>query len=156
MGDPRPIPADDYPPDAGNAIKFTSQGEVNIDVQRVDAAAEAVQLRFEVRDTGIGIPADRIGSLFNAFTQVDASTTRRFGGTGLGLSIVRQLVNLMGGSVGVVSERARDRVSTLPRISASQTPWRRRPEISLRRSCVGGGSWRWTTMQRTSRFWLGS
>ncbi len=89
---------------AGNAIKFTSQGEVNIDVQRVDAAAEAVQLRFEVRDTGIGIPADRIGSLFNAFTQVDASTTRRFGGTGLGLSIVRQLVNLMGGSVGVVSE----------------------------------------------------
>ncbi len=89
---------------AGNAIKFTSQGEVNIDVQRVDATAQAVQLKFEVRDTGIGIPADRIGSLFNAFTQVDASTTRRFGGTGLGLSIVRQLVNLMGGSVGVISE----------------------------------------------------
>jgi two-component system, sensor histidine kinase and response regulator len=89
---------------AGNAIKFTSQGEVNIDVQRVDATAQAVQLKFEVRDTGIGIPADRIDSLFNAFTQVDASTTRRFGGTGLGLSIVRQLVNLMGGSVGVVSE----------------------------------------------------
>jgi two-component system, sensor histidine kinase and response regulator len=89
---------------AGNAIKFTSQGEVNIEVQRVEATAQSVQLRFEVRDTGIGIPADRIGSLFNAFTQVDASTTRRFGGTGLGLSIVRQLVNLMGGSVGVASE----------------------------------------------------
>ena len=89
---------------AGNAIKFTTQGEVNIDVQRLEAVGPEVLLQFSVRDTGIGIPPDRIESLFQAFTQVDASTTRRFGGTGLGLSIVAKLVNLMGGTVGVESQ----------------------------------------------------
>lgn len=89
---------------AGNAIKFTACGEVNIEVQRLESAGPSVRLQFTVRDTGIGIPADRIGSLFQAFTQVDASTTRRFGGTGLGLSIVSKLAGLMGGTVGVESE----------------------------------------------------
>jgi two-component system, sensor histidine kinase and response regulator len=89
---------------AGNAIKFTARGEVNIEVQRLEFAGPGVRLQFTVRDTGIGIPADRIGMLFHAFTQVDASTTRRFGGTGLGLSIVSKLVSLMGGKVGVESE----------------------------------------------------
>lgn len=89
---------------AGNAIKFTAHGEVNIEVQRLASAAPSVKLQFTVRDTGIGIPANRIGSLFQAFTQVDASTTRRFGGTGLGLSIVSKLVGLMGGAIGVESE----------------------------------------------------
>ncbi len=88
----------------GNSIKFTAHGEVNIEVQRLESPGPTVMLQFTVRDTGIGIPPDRIGSLFHAFTQVDASTTRRFGGTGLGLSIVRNLVSLMGGTVGVESE----------------------------------------------------
>ena len=88
----------------GNSIKFTAHGEVNIEVQQLESPGPGVMLQFTVRDTGIGIPPDRIGSLFHAFTQVDASTTRRFGGTGLGLSIVSKLVSLMGGTVGVESE----------------------------------------------------
>ena len=89
---------------AGNAIKFTARGEVNIEVQKLPSPGPSVLLQFVVRDTGIGIPADRVGSLFQAFSQVDASTTRRFGGTGLGLSIVRKLVNLMHGTVGLETE----------------------------------------------------
>ena len=87
----------------GNAIKFTQQGEVSLHVSMAEADERGTLVRCEVRDTGIGIPADRISALFTAFTQVDASTTRRFGGTGLGLSIVRRLVDLMGGESGVIS-----------------------------------------------------
>ena len=88
---------------AGNAVKFTHQGEVTIDARVVERNAEAILIRFEVRDTGIGIPPDRIKVLFKPFSQVDATTTRRFGGTGLGLSIVKRLVEMMGGEVGVDS-----------------------------------------------------
>jgi len=87
----------------GNAVKFTSAGEVAVKVSVLEATALYTLVRFEVRDTGIGIPADRIDKLFQPFTQVDASTTRQFGGTGLGLSIVRRLVELMGGECGVSS-----------------------------------------------------
>lgn len=87
----------------GNAIKFTERGEVNLEAKLVEQRGRDLLVRFEVRDTGIGIPADRLPSLFSPFTQVDASMTRRFGGTGLGLSIVRRLIELMGGEVGVTS-----------------------------------------------------
>jgi len=87
----------------GNAVKFTSAGEVAIDCKVVENNGANVLVRCEVRDTGIGIPAARIGALFQAFTQVDASTTRKFGGSGLGLSIVKRLVELMGGEVGMNS-----------------------------------------------------
>jgi signal transduction histidine kinase/ligand-binding sensor domain-containing protein/DNA-binding response OmpR family regulator/HPt (histidine-containing phosphotransfer) domain-containing protein len=86
-----------------NAIKFTHAGEVSIDIRQVSNGADHIAIRCEVRDTGIGIPASRVESLFLPFTQVDASTTRHFGGTGLGLSIVRRLVQLMGGEAGVDS-----------------------------------------------------
>jgi signal transduction histidine kinase/DNA-binding response OmpR family regulator/HPt (histidine-containing phosphotransfer) domain-containing protein len=86
-----------------NAIKFTRVGEVSIDVRQVSKDASGVTVRCEVRDTGIGIPQERLGSLFQPFSQLDASTTRHYGGTGLGLSIVRRLVELMGGEVGVTS-----------------------------------------------------
>jgi signal transduction histidine kinase/ligand-binding sensor domain-containing protein/DNA-binding response OmpR family regulator len=86
-----------------NAIKFTRDGEVSIDVRVVATDALGTTIRCEVRDTGIGIPADRVESLFQPFSQIDASTTRHFGGTGLGLSIVRRLVALMEGSSGVES-----------------------------------------------------
>jgi PAS domain S-box-containing protein len=88
----------------GNAVKFTQKGEVAIECKAVHRDATHLILRCEVRDTGMGIPANRLRALFNAFTQVDASTTRRFGGTGLGLSIVKRLAELMGGEVGVSSE----------------------------------------------------
>ncbi|MGH8237286.1 MAG: response regulator, partial [Steroidobacteraceae bacterium] len=87
----------------GNAVKFTKQGEIAIDVRLIECSAESNLIRCEVRDTGMGIPADRLGALFKPFSQVDASSARRFGGTGLGLSIVRRLAELMGGEVGVDS-----------------------------------------------------
>lgn len=88
----------------GNAVKFTHQGEVALDVKVIAQNDAGVTLRFEVRDTGIGIPANRIHTLFKPFSQVDASTTRRFGGTGLGLSIVKRMAELMGGEAGVTTQ----------------------------------------------------
>jgi PAS domain S-box-containing protein len=87
----------------GNAVKFTQKGEVSIECKVAHKDEQGVVVRCEIRDTGIGIPTARVNALFTAFTQVDASTTRRFGGTGLGLSIVKRLVELMGGEVGVSS-----------------------------------------------------
>ena len=91
----------------GNAIKFTRRGKVTIRVSKVEETQDEVQLRFSVSDTGIGIPSDKVGLLFNKFSQVDASTTRQYGGSGLGLAISKQLVELMGGHIGVVSEEGR-------------------------------------------------
>ena len=90
----------------GNAVKFTRQGEIAVRVAMADPQSkdgESVLLRFSVRDTGIGIPKDKIGLIFDKFTQVDASTTRQYGGTGLGLAISRQLTEMMGGEIGVTS-----------------------------------------------------
>jgi len=87
----------------GNALKFTEHGEVALSIQALPAPAGHCRLRFEVRDTGVGIAADVLPTLFAPFSQADASTTRRFGGTGLGLSITKHLVALMGGQVSVHS-----------------------------------------------------
>ena len=89
-----------------NAVKFTERGEVVLSVSDhpVDGAAGLHELTFAVRDTGIGIAPDRLGRLFQSFSQVDASTTRRYGGTGLGLAISQRLTDLMGGRIGVTSE----------------------------------------------------
>ena len=88
----------------GNAIKFTGKGEVVIRVTLEDESDTQARLRFTVSDTGAGIPKDRMDRLFKSFSQVDASTTRRFGGTGLGLVISKKLTEMMGGRIGVESQ----------------------------------------------------
>ena len=88
----------------GNAIKFTETGYVRLNVQPLEAPEGESRLRFEVHDTGTGIPADALARLFQPFSQADGSITRRFGGTGLGLSIVKQLTEMMAGCVGVSSQ----------------------------------------------------
>lgn len=88
----------------GNALKFTNQGEVGVRVRRQAQPKDADVLEFLVHDTGIGIPKDKIVGLFAAFSQADASTTRRFGGTGLGLAISRRLIELMGGVMKLESD----------------------------------------------------
>ena len=88
---------------AGNGLKFTSRGSVTVAVVRCAGQAGQDRYRFEVRDTGIGIPEEKQTLLFEAFSQVDSSTTRQYGGSGLGLAICRKLVKAMGGEIGVES-----------------------------------------------------
>ncbi|MEZ4775608.1 MAG: response regulator [Bacteroidia bacterium] len=86
-----------------NAVKFTDSGEIFVHVKSLGKKGDLHILRFAVKDSGIGIPADRVDKLFKSFSQVDASTTRKYGGTGLGLAICNKLVSLMGGEIGVES-----------------------------------------------------
>ena len=88
---------------AGNAVKFTEQGHVLVDLAPEFREGSRLVVRLRIVDTGIGIPAAKLGQIFEKFTQADASTTRRYGGTGLGLAICRELAELMGGEIGVDS-----------------------------------------------------
>jgi signal transduction histidine kinase/DNA-binding response OmpR family regulator len=128
-----------------NAIKFTSAGEVVVSVRtEADAAASGdgrCQLRVEVRDTGIGIPLDRMDRLFRSFSQVDASTTRQYGGTGLGLAISKRLCELMGGRMGVESVVGRGSTFwfTIVVVAAGQTeprPVVEAPQLAGRRLLI--------------------
>lgn len=93
----------------GNAVKFTSHGEISMRVGLDSSDDSSVQLRFSVQDTGIGVPEEKQHLLFRKFSQVDTSTTRKFGGTGLGLTISKELSELMGGEVGLVSPAQKKR-----------------------------------------------
>lgn len=115
---------------AGNAIKFTSSGEVSLRIKRGHAAPDLVH--FEIVDTGIGIPQSKRGLLFQPFSQLDASMTRRFGGTGLGLSIVRTLVEMMHGQVGVDSEEGKGSRFWFTAVLERQPEVRRPHALSLK------------------------
>ncbi len=91
---------------AGNAVKFTNRGTVDLEAFLLDESETIVTLRVEVRDTGIGIPADRQSDVFESFTQIEGGNSRRHSGTGLGLAICRNLVDLMGGRIGLESQPA--------------------------------------------------
>lgn len=95
-----------------NAVKFTDKGEVAIMVARADCDGRS-QVQIQVKDTGIGIPEDRVDSLFAAFTQIDAATTRKYGGTGLGLAISKRLAQLMGGDIALASEIGKGTIFTV-------------------------------------------
>ena len=124
----------------GNAIKFTARGEVVVEVRdsrrRPTTTSRCASV---VRDTGVGIEADALDRIFDAFTQADGSTTRRYGGTGLGLTISRQLVRMMGGEIGVSSQRGQ-RLALLVHRAAAQVraapPPASTPQLAGRRVLV--------------------
>jgi signal transduction histidine kinase len=91
----------------GNACKFSDQGTITVRVSAIEQDGDSLMARIEVEDQGIGISHEQQGMLFQAFTQVDGSLTRKYGGSGLGLIISKRLANLMGGDVGVVSQEGR-------------------------------------------------
>ncbi|WP_319522054.1 response regulator [uncultured Desulfosarcina sp.] len=117
----------------GNAVKFTHAGEILIEARPEESSNERTRIRFSIKDTGIGIPEEKIAQIFSSFTQADNSTTRQYGGTGLGTTISKQLVELMGGEIGVDSQSERgstfwftaefSRSPAEPSVPARETEW---------------------------------
>ena len=105
----------------GNSIKFTGQGEIEVAVALIRQDAASTELQFSIRDTGIGIPVEKQGTIFESFSQADSSTTRKYGGTGLGLSISAQLAALMGGRIWVESELGRGSTFHFTAVFANST-----------------------------------
>lgn len=117
----------------GNAIKFTKEGEIYIHVEVVEQTQDSIKLFFRVKDSGIGIPTEKQDRLFKTFSQVEASTSRKFGGTGLGLAICKKLVELMGGDIHVTESSAKGTTFGFT-IEAAKLPTSRRdaqPKIDL-------------------------
>jgi PAS domain S-box-containing protein len=121
----------------GNAVKFTEIGEVEVTLHSRPLAGDRVELAFAVRDTGIGIPADGIARLFHSFSQVDASTTRKFGGTGLGLAISKRLTELMGGRMWAESVEGRGSTFFFT-ITVESVASKPRPYLAVSKATLAG------------------
>ena len=135
-----------------NAVKFTEQGEVVVHVDGEPAGAGSHRLHIAVSDTGIGIPRDRMDRLFESFSQVDTSTTRRYGGTGLGLAISRRLVDLMGGTMRVESEEGKGSTFHIELAAQeAEVPSAVRRRRSRCRGSPASACSSWTTTRRTAR-----
>ncbi len=143
----------------GNAIKFTETGEVALLVSRVDETDAGTAIRFEVKDTGIGIPPEAQSRLFQAFSQADGSTTRKYGGTGLGLAISKQLVTLMRGEIGLESVPGQGSTFWFvvpfqrPKEAASPAPIRRIDPTGLRVLIVDDNSTNRMILEHQTRAW---
>ncbi len=134
----------------GNALKFTDQGEVLVSVEAGKKLDEQIELRFKVRDTGVGVRVDRLETIFEVFEQADSSITREFGGSGLGLAISRRIVKKMGGEIWVEREKA------APFISRESLVWERRKRAAGPTSCdrwMDSPSWWSMTIQPNGRSW---
>ncbi|WP_301028582.1 response regulator [Zhongshania sp.] len=116
-----------------NAVKFTERGDVAVEISAQALAADRHHFRIAVRDTGIGIPSDRLDRLFKSFSQVDASTTRRYGGSGLGLAICKRLAELMGGDVAVDSHPGRGSIFSFSFPAETNPAWQPslRPDVGV-------------------------
>jgi signal transduction histidine kinase len=132
----------------GNALKFTEQGEIVVNVAIDSVSEEHLSLHFSIRDTGVGIPREKQSSIFESFTQADGSMSRKYGGTGLGLTISNRLVNMMGGKIWVESEPGRAALSISPHRSRSRTRTSRTPNQRLMSAGPTCPSWLWTTTKR--------
>jgi CheY-like chemotaxis protein len=116
---------------AGNAVKFTERGAIRLEAELENQAAGAATVRFTITDTGIGIRKDTMAALFSPFTQADASTTRKYGGTGLGLAICKQMVELMGGQIGVTSREGQGSIFWFTAVFGLASSGRRPPASQL-------------------------
>ncbi len=140
----------------GNAVKFTERGEVEVGVRVLERDGAFAQIEFSVRDTGIGIPADKHGAIFDVFSQADTSTTRRFGGTGLGLAICRRLVELMDGRIWVESvpdQGSCFRFTLRAEVLEDPAPLSSRAEFAGRRALLALEN---RTLARRMHGWLGA
>ena len=116
---------------ADNSLKFTASGQVSITGSRHAVSDEEAEIRFEVKDTGIGIPVEKQDKIFTSFSQADGSTTRKYGGTGLGTTIAKQLVELMGGRIGFHSEPGRGSTFWFTARFPRQKDWQAEPEAEV-------------------------
>lgn len=139
---------------AGNAIKFTSEGEVVVRVDLESETEKKVTLYFSVSDTGIGIPSSRLSSLFDIFTQADASVSRKFGGTGLGLSICKRLTELMGGKISVESEEGEGSTFHFTAVLEKQPPAAPPAPVAEDEVAIEGKRILAVDDNETSRYWL--